>query len=248
MKCGIIVSKYHPGKPATPSSSISFVASAPPADSLRIPLVTRRDTSFKSGLVTLVIVMALAAAGFYAYRFFRGRAAHYSGEYKNLELIFALKFPVTDSHWFHYYPGELQSPLYQGAQDAFFRKGSNSKPDLILGVWTEKIVPWPERLNEEAAARKLEETQNELLALMEQREVDCAITAANKIMPGGNAGFRIEADLHMDGEPMKLVAVRATNLSTGYWIFISGKDDDMSRYADEVDAIAGSLHFRMSII
>jgi hypothetical protein len=56
----------------------------------------------------------------------------------------------------------------------------------------------------------------------------------------------MEADLKVDGAPVKLIALRGYNLNHSYWFFIAGAEGMMNRYSDEVKTLESSLGFKVS--
>ncbi|HSP06711.1 MAG TPA: hypothetical protein VLR94_06005 [Acidobacteriota bacterium] len=257
LKCGIVVSRYRASGPAAGASPVSFVAaptqnqqpsgSTIPASVLERQQVRRRSSQ-KTMLVTAAVVGVLFMAGYFAYRFFLLNASHYSGLYKNGKLLFSLKFPESDSQWYHYQPGEPDSALYRGVADAFHRGKDPDHPDIVVGVLTESIAAVPDRLDAGTASRMKSETEDALLQLMIDRGIDGTITNSRITRPGGNDGFRIDADIKMDGRPLKLIAVRAYNVNFVYWFFLSGTEDSMNANEKEVEGLVSSIDFKMSVI
>ena len=267
LKCGIVVSRYRAAASGGGSSTgttaggtrpVSFVAApAPdqlPAAGYTIPAsVIERNAALRKRkqqqmLVTAGIVIVLLVVGNLLYQFFHLRASHYAGLYKNGEMLFSLKFPEPESRWYHYPAGEPDTPLYKGVLDAFHLGKDADDPEITIGVWRENISPLPERLEPQAASRLLSQAEDALLQIMVDRGIDCTITNSETARAGENDGFRIDADIQMDGKPMKLIAIRAHNVNNGYWLFASGSEEMMDANRDEVEAVIGTLNFRMSVI
>ena len=266
LKCGIVVSRYRsagssggaPTGSTGATAPVSFVA-APSPNQLPDPgytipaSVIEREQLQKKRLqqkiiVTAGIVILLLIAGNLLYKFFILRASHYAGLYKNGTMLFSLKFPQADSEWYHYPEGRPDSPLYKGAKDAFHRGKDADDPEITIGVWNENIRPVPEKMDAGTADRMISESEDALLQIMVDRGIDCTITKSGMARPGDNDGFRMEADIQVDGKPMKLIAVRAHNVNLGYWFFVSGSEEAMNANSEEVNGLLGSISFRMSVI
>lgn len=267
LKCGIVVSRYRAagssggapsGSAAGGTSPVSFVAApAPnqlPDSGYTIPasIIEREQLQQKRArqkmIVTAAIVILLLITGNLLYKFFILRASHYAGFYKNAAMLFSLKFPQVDSQWYHYPQGRPDSPLYQGVKDAFHRGKDADDPEITIGVWNESIRALPEKMDAGMASRMISESEDALLQIMVDRGIDCTITKSEMARPGDNDGFRMEADIQVDGKPMKLIAVRAHNVNNGYWFLVSGSEEAMNANSEEVNGLLGSISFRMSLI
>lgn len=256
VKCGIVISKYRPER-TQPSTPVSFVAAPPvdlPAPGYSIPASVlevqkaRERSRQRARIVTALVIFALLATLYMTYRFFERRASHYSGMYKNGNLLFVLKFPEQDSRWYHYREGEPDVALYKGVKDAFYRGDDADEPEVVIGVFLDHLGAQPERFPADMVSRIQTQTEDALMKMMSDNGVDCTITKSELIHPGENDGFRLEADVQVDGNPMKMIAVRAFHVDHAFWFIASGTQEAMENNAAEVNGLLGTISFRMSII
>lgn len=254
VKCGIVISKYH----ASSAAPVSFVA-APrqtelpqPGYSIPASVIEHQKARRKSKQITraigAVILLAVVGFGYMTYRFLVHRAAHYSGMYKNGEMLFLLRLPQKDSMWYHYLDGEADSPLYKDMKDGFYRGTDPDDPQIALGVWLGRVPALPERFPPNAVEKLQTQAEDDLLQMLVQHGVDCTITNTEFLRVGDNDGFRIEADITVDDKPMKLIALRGYHVDHAYWFLLSGTEAMMSENAEEIEHILGSISYDISMI
>jgi hypothetical protein len=201
----------------------------------------------RSRLMTALVLLILAFAGYKVYEFFVREALSYSGYYWNEKLLFALTIPA--SGWAHYPDSQLQSLPIVGVQDAFYKGKDPDRPDLLMAIWTSYDRGG---YNDVRAALSEEDmrqhAQDDLNTQMGKSGFSFDIQDTSKIILGLNPGFKIHGSAQRGPQSFHTLSYCAFKGHFSYTIVFLGSATEIQQDEKELNEMMKSFEFRSSLI